>query len=181
MKRQLLTAGAALLVLSSALPISADAGNTGTFPLQVVAGAIASITVQVNGTGTITCDVGTTLSGIVPCTNQVSVSGSVRSSSHGNATLTVTPPGATVPGSNGSSVPVAALQMTCTDNGSSGMHGTATFASATPSSSSGSPCAVWAGPNAFNPAVTISYGIDAAQVPADTYAPQNWTVTASST
>ncbi len=178
MKKTLLaTAGAvALAVVSAALPASA----ANTFNVQVTASTVATVTVT--STGSVTCNPGNTVSGVVACTNTVNATGAIRSTKGGTASLTTAAVAATIVGTAGNSVPVSAISMTCADNGSSGTHGTATFASAAASTTAGTSCASWAGPNVFTYNVNLTFGIDSAQVNADTYTlSSGWTVTASTT
>lgn len=181
LKRLLAAVGAATLVVVGSLP--APAATTGTFDLQVIAGPYASITVSTVGGASIVCDTGSSVSGVIACTNTVNVIGLLRSRGSGNGTFTVTAPAGTISGSGGSTLNVSALKMTCADNGSIGaLHGTPTWASAQASSTTPVQCVQWPGPNAFAPNVNITYGIDAAEAPADTYPlSTGWVVTASST
>lgn len=177
MRQHLLAAlGTAGLLAAATLPAAA----ANTFNVQVTAATVATVTVT--STGNITCAPGTTVIGVVPCTNTVNATGQIRSSAGGTASLTATAVAATIVGTNGNSIPVSAIQMTCADNGSAGTHGTATLASAAGSSSSGTSCASWAGPNVFTYNVNLTFGINAALVNADTYTlSSGWTVTASTT
>jgi hypothetical protein len=168
--------GIAALAVATALPASA----ANTFNVQVNASTVATITVT--STGNVTCAPGNTVTGTVACTNTVNATGAIRSSKSGTASLTAAAVAATIVGTSGNSVPVAAILMTCADNGSSGTHGTATFASAAASTTAGTSCASWPGPNVFTYNVNLTFGIDSAQVNADTYTlSSGWTVTASTT
>jgi hypothetical protein len=72
--------------------------------------------------------------------------------------------------------------MTCADGGSTGTHGAATFATAAASTTAGTSCASWAGPNVFTYNVNLTFGIDSSLVNADVYTlSSGWTVTASTT
>jgi hypothetical protein len=177
MRNHLLAAlGAAGLLLGTSLPASA----ANTFNVQVTAPTVATVTVT--SPGNVTCNPGTTVNGVVPCTNTVNATGAMRSSKGGTASLTTTAVAATVVGTAGNSVPVGAISMTCADAGSTGTHGTATFASAAASTTAGTSCASWAGPNVFTYNVNLTFGIDSSQVNADTYTlSSGWTVTASAT
>ena len=170
----LATLGAAGLLLGASLPAAA----ANTFNVQVTAPTVATVTVT--STGTITCAPGTTVSGIVACTNSVNATGSIRSSKGGTASLTT---GAVaIAGTAGNTVPVSAISMTCLDNGSTGTHGAATFATASASATAGTSCASWLGPNVFTYNVNLTFGIDSSLVNADTYTlSSGWTVTASTT
>jgi hypothetical protein len=175
-KLLLATIGTAALAIASALPASA----ANTFNVQVNAATVANITVT--SAGSVTCAPGTVVTGVVACTNTVNATGAIRSTKGGTASLTTAAVAATIVGTAGNSVPVGAISMTCADNGSSGTHGTATFASAAASTTAGTSCASWAGPNVFTYNVNLTFGIDAAQVNADTYSlSSGWTVTASTT
>lgn len=177
MKKQLLAGlGIAALAVASALPASA----ANTFNVQVNAATVATITVT--SPGSVTCAPGTTVTGIVACTNTVNATGAIRSTKSGTASLTAAAVAGTIVGTSGNSVPVAAIQMTCADNGSAGTHGTGVFASAAASTTAGTSCASWAGPNVFTYNVNLTFGIDSSQVNADTYTlSSGWTVTASTT
>jgi hypothetical protein len=173
-KSLLATLGAASLLLGASLPAAA----ANTFNVQVTAATVATVTVT--APGSVTCAPGTTVSGIVACTNVVT--GSIRSSKGGTASLTTAAVAGTIVGTTGNSVPVSAISMTCADNGSTGTHGAATFASAAASTTAGTSCASWAGPNVFTYNVNLTFGIDSSQVNADTYTlSSGWTVTASTT
>ena len=170
------TLGAAILLLASSLPASAS----NTFNVQVNAATVATVTVT--SPGSVTCAPGTTVTGIVPCTNTVNATGSIRSSKAGTATLTASAVAATIAGTLTNTIPVAAILMSCADNGSSGTHGTGAFASALASTTGGTVCATWPGPNVFTYNVNLTFGIDSSQVNADTYTlSSGWTVTASTT
>jgi hypothetical protein len=177
MKQQLLAAiGAAGLILGASLPAAA----ANTFNVQVTAPTVATITVS--SPGNVTCAPGNAVTGVVACTNTVNATGAIRSSKGGTASLTATAVAATIVGTAGNSLPVSAIQMTCADAGSTGTHGTATLASADASTTAGTSCASWAGPNVFTYNVNLTFGIDASQVNADTYTlSSGWTVTASTT
>lgn len=176
MRNQLLaTLGAAGLLLGASLPAAA----ANTFNVQVTAPTVATITVT--APGNVTCAPGTTVTGIVACTNTVNATGSFRSSKAGTASLTTAAVAATITGLT-STIPVSAISMTCADNGSTANHGAATFASAAASTLAGTSCASWAGPNVFTYNVNLTFGIDSSQVNADTYTlSSGWTVTASAT
>jgi|GEM_PF-5595166 hypothetical protein len=175
-KSLLATLGAASLLLGASLPAAA----ANTFNVQVTAATVATVTVT--APGSVTCAPGTTVSGIVACTNVVNATGSIRSSKGGTASLTTAAVAGTIVGTTGNSVPVSAISMTCADNGSTGTHGAATFASAAASTTAGTSCASWAGPNVFTYNVNLTFGIDSSQVNADTYTlSSGWTVTASTT
>jgi len=172
----LATISAAGLILGASLPAAA----ANTFNVQVTAPTVATITVT--APGSVTCAPGNTVSGIVACTNTVNATGQIRSSKAGTATLTATAVAATIVGTSGNSIPVSAIQMTCADAGSTGTHGSATFASAAASTTAGTSCASWPGPNVFTYNVNLTFGIDSALVNADTYTlSSGWTVTASTT
>lgn len=177
MRHQLLAAfSAAGVLIGASLPAAA----ANTFAVQVTAPTVATITVT--APGSVTCAPGLAVTGIVACTNTVNATGAIRSSAGGTASLTATAVAATIVGTNSNSIPVTAIQMTCADNGSTGTHGTATFASASPSTTAGTSCASWAGPNVFTYNVNLTFGINSAQVNADTYTlSSGWTVTASTT
>lgn len=177
MRNQLLaTLGAAGLLLGAGLPAAAA---TNTFNVQVTAPTVATITVT---STTVTCAPGNAVTGIVPCTNTVNATGAIRSSAAGTATLSTTAVAATIAGTAGNSIPVSAISMSCADNGSSTTHGAATFANAAASSTAGTQCASWAGPNVFTYNVNLTFGIDASKVNADTYTlSSGWTVLASAT
>jgi hypothetical protein len=177
MRNHLLVAlGAAGLLLGAALPASA----ANTFNVQVTAPTVATITVT--STGTITCAPGTAVTGVIACTNSVNATGSIRSSKGGVAALTTAAVAPTIVGTLTNSIPVSAITMTCVDAGSTGTHGLATFASAAASTTAGTSCASWAGPNVFTYNVNLNFGIDSANVNADTYTlSSGWTVTASAT
>ena len=172
----LATLSAAGLLLGASLPASA----ANTFNVQVTAATVATVTVT--SPGNVTCSPGTTVSGTVPCTNTVNATGTIRSTKGGTAALTTSAVAATIVGTAGNSIPVSAISMTCADNGSTGTHGAATFASAAASTTAGTSCASWAGPNVFTYNVNLTFGIDSAQVNADAYTlSSGWTVTASTT
>ena len=172
----LATLGAAGLLLGTALPAAA----ANTFNVQVTAPTVATVTVT--SPGNVTCAPGTTLTGIVACTNVVNATGSFRSSKGGTAAITTSAVAGTIAGTAGNSIPVSAITMTCVDAGSSAGHGTPTFAAAAASTTAGTSCASWTGPNIFTYNVNLTFGIDAAQVNADTYTlSSGWTVTASAT
>lgn len=177
MKHQLLaTISAAGLLFGAALPAAA----ANTFNVQVTAPTVATVTVT--APGNVTCAPGNTVSGVVACTNTVNATGAIRSSAGGTASLTATAVAATIVGTAGNSIPVAAILMTCADAGSTGTHGTATFAAAAASTTAGTSCASWAGPNVFTYDVNLTFGINSALVNADTYTlSSGWTVTASTT
>jgi hypothetical protein len=177
MRHQILaTIGAAGLLLGASLPAAA----ANTFNVQVTAPTVATITVT--APGNVTCAPGNAVTGIVACTNTVNATGTIRSSKGGIASLSTAAVAATIVGTAGNSVPVGAIQMTCADNGSTGTHGTATLASAAASTTAGTSCASWAGPNVFTYNVNLTFGIDSSQVNADTYTlSSGWTVTASTT
>jgi hypothetical protein len=167
---------ATALLLGASIPASAAT----TFNVQVTAATVATVTVT--SPGNVTCNPGTTVTGVVACTNTVNATGAIRSTKGGTASLTTTAVAGTVVGTAGNSIPVSAISMTCSDAGSSGTHGTATFASASASATAGTSCASWAGPNVFTYNVNLNFGIDAALVNADTYTlSSGWTVTASTT
>jgi hypothetical protein len=172
----LATLGAAGLLLGATLPAAA----ANTFNVQVTAPTVATVTVT--SPGNVTCAPGNSITGIVACTNTVNATGSIRSSKGGTAALTASAVAATIVGTAGNSIPVSAISMNCVDAGSSGTHGTATFASAAASTIAGTSCASWAGPNVFTYNVNLTFGIDSSQVNADTYTlSSGWTVTASTT
>ena len=174
----LVALGIAILFVVPARPVAA-ASATGTFGVSVIAATQATVTVT--GT-TVTCTTGTGLT-VIACSGTIQAAGNMRSTKSGTSTLTLTAPAATIPGAT-SSIPVSALQMTCADNGSSGTFGSATFASAAPSSTTAVSCASWAttAANVFSYNVNLNFGIDQSKVPADTYATQTgWTITASAT
>jgi hypothetical protein len=177
MRKNLLAAiGAASLLLGASLPAAA----ANTFNVQVTAPTVATVTVT--APGNVVCAPGTTVSGIMPCTNTVNATGSIRSSKGGTASLTAAAVTGTIVGTAGNSIPVSAISMTCADNGSSSNHGAATFATAAASTSAGTSCASWAGPNVFTYNVNLTFGIDSSLVNADTYTlSSGWTVTASAT
>jgi hypothetical protein len=177
MRHQLLaTISAAGLLLGASLPAAA----ANTFAVQVTAATVATVTVT--SPGSVTCAPGTTVTGIVACTNTVNATGAIRSSKGGTASLSASAVAATIVGTLTNTIPVAAILMTCADNGSTGTHGTAVLASAAPSTTAGTSCASWAGPNVFTYNVNLTFGIDSSQVNADTYTlSSGWTVTASTT
>jgi hypothetical protein len=177
MRNHLLAAlGAAGLVLGAALPASA----ANTFNVQVTAPTVATVTVT--SAGNVTCDVGNTLTGVVACANTVNATGSIRSTKGGTASITTAAVASTIAGTAGNTIPVSAITMTCADNGSGSGHGTATFASAAASTTAGTSCASWAGPNVFTYNVNLTFGIDSSAVSADAYTlSSGWTVTASTT
>jgi hypothetical protein len=169
----LCTAG---LLLGAALPAAA----ANTFNVQVTAPTVATVTVT--APLNVICNPGTTVIGIVACTNTVTASGTIRSSKGGTSSITASAVGATIVGTALNSIPVSAISMTCTDNGSTGNHGAATFASAAASTTAGTSCASWAGPNVFTYNVNLNFGIDSSLVNADVYTlSSGWTVTASTT
>ncbi|HEV8020356.1 MAG TPA: hypothetical protein VGP41_03770 [Candidatus Lustribacter sp.] len=172
----LATLGAAGLLLGASLPAAA----ANTFNVQVTAPTVATITVT--SPGNVICAPGNAVTGIVACTNTVNATGAIRSSAAGTASLSTTAVAATIVGTAGNSIPVSAISMTCADNGSSTTHGAATFASAAASTTTGTQCASWAGPNVFTYNVNLTFGIDASKVNADTYTVSTgWTVLASAT
>jgi hypothetical protein len=177
LKQQLIASiAAAALAVACALPASA----ANTFNVQVNAATVATITVT--SPGNVTCAPGNTVTGVVACTNTVNATGAIRSTKGGTASLTTAAVAGTITGTAGNTLAVSAIQMTCADNGSSGTHGTATFASAAASTTAGTSCASWAGPNVFTYNVNLTFGIDSSQVNADTYTlSSGWTVTASTT
>jgi hypothetical protein len=176
MRHQLLaTISAAGILLGASLPAAA----ANTFAVQVTAPTVATITVS---GGTVACAPGNVVTGIVACTNTINATGAIRSSKGGTASLSASAAAATIVGTLTNTIPVAAILMTCADAGSTGTHGTATFASAAASTTVGTSCASWAGPNVFTYNVNLTFGIDASQVNADTYTlSSGWTVTASTT
>ena len=170
----LATLGAAGLLLGATLPAAAAS----TFAVQVIAPTVASVTVT--SPGSVTCAPGTTVTGIVACTNTVNATGSIRSTKGGTAALTAS--AVAITGTLGNTVPVNAISMTCVDAGSTGTHGAATFASAAASATAGTSCASWAGPNVFTYNVNLTFGIDSSLVNSDVYTlSSGWTVTASTT
>ena len=177
MKQQLLASiGAAAIALACTIPASA----ANTFNVQVNAATVATVTVT--APGSVTCNPGTTVTGIVACTNVVNATGAIRSTKSGTASLTTAAVASTITGTAGNTLAVSAIQMTCADNGSTGTHGAATFATAAASTTTGTSCASWAGPNVFTYNVNLNFGIDSSQVNADTYTlSSGWTVTASTT
>lgn len=171
--RLLAAAGAASLLVGTALPASAAS----TFNVQVNSAVVGTITVTMNSGSNVICDPGNAVSGTVACTNSVNATGNIRTSKSGTGALMTTAPAATVAGTAGNTLPVSALKMTCVDNGSTGTHGTAVFAGGVASSSTAVSCASWPGPDVFNYNVNLSYGIDASQVNADTYSlSSGWSV-----
>jgi hypothetical protein len=177
MRNHLLVAlSAAGLLLGAALPAAA----ANTFNVQVTAPTVATVTVT--APLNVTCNPGTTVSGIVACTNTVTATGSIRSSKGGTSSISASAVAGTIVGTSTNTIPVSAISMTCTDNGSTGTHGAATFATAAASTTAGTTCASWAGPNVFTYNVNLNFGIDSSQVNADTYTlSSGWTVTASTT
>jgi hypothetical protein len=177
LKQQLLASiGAAAIALACALPASA----ANTFNVQVNAATVATITVT--APGSVTCNPGNAVTGVVACTNTVNATGAIRSTKAGTASLTTAAVASTITGTAGNTLAVSAIQMTCADNGSTGTHGAATFATAVASTTAGTSCASWAGPNVFTYNVNLTFGIDSSLVNADTYTlSSGWTVTASTT
>jgi hypothetical protein len=172
--------GTAGLLLGTALPASA----TNTFSVQVTAATSTTIAVTTTGGNPVTCAIGSgVVTGVVACSNTVNATGAIRSTHAGTSTLTVNAiASGTITGTGGSSIPVAALTMTCLDGGSTGTHGAATLASAATSTVAGTSCASWLGPNVFTYNMNITFGIDSAQVDADTYSlSSGWTVVAATT
>ena len=179
MRSQILAAaGAAALLLGSTLPAAAAS----TFAVQVNAATVATIAVTMNAGSNVVCDPGTAVTGNIACTNSVNATGNIRTSKGGTGSLTTSAPGATLAGTLSNTLAVSVLKMTCVDNASTGTHGTATFATALASASTGASCASWAGPNVFNYNVNMTFAIDASQVNADTYPlSSGWTVAATAT
>lgn len=179
MRTQLLAAvAAATLLIGATVPASA----ANTFAVQVNAATVGTVTVTMNAGTNVVCDPGTAVTGTIACTNSVNATGSIRTSKGGAGSLSTTAPAATITGTTGNTLAVAALKMTCVDNGSTGTHGAATLASASASSSTGTSCASWPGPDVFTYNVNLTFGLDASQVNADTYSlSSGWTVVATAT
>jgi len=160
--------------------MSLPASAANTFNVQVTAATVATVTVT--SPGNVTCNPGNAVTGIVACTNTVNATGAIRSTKGGTASLTAAAVAGTIVGTAGNTIPVAAISMTCADGGSTGTHGSATFAAAAASTTAGTSCASWPGPNVFNYNVNLNFGVDSSQVNADTYTlSSGWTVTASTT
>jgi hypothetical protein len=178
MRNHLLVAlGAAGLLLGAGLPAAAA---TNTFNVQVTAPTVATVTVS--APLNVICNPGTTVVGVVACTNTVNATGTIRSSKGGTSSITASAVSATIVGTALNTIPVSAISMTCVDAGSTGTHGAATFAAGSASTTAGTSCASWVGPNVFTYNVNLSFGIDSSLVNADTYTlSSGWTVTASTT
>jgi hypothetical protein len=170
--------GAASIAMAAVLlvPATAQAATTGTVSANITAPVLATITVS---SGTVTCNVTSTLSTTAPCTSSAAISGNVRSSRNTVTSLSVT--GAAISNSTATfSVAPAAFAMTCADASTGTQHGALTLASATALSTSAVNCASWAANgqgNVLSLSDTLSFTLNSFLVPADTYTPANWTVT----
>ena len=171
----------ALAIGAFSAPASA-ASNTATVNVQVTAAVQATIGVTYGSGTNISCSVGTAVSGIQACSSTATLTGSFRSTKTDTGGSSVSLTGATITGSGGGSVPPAAFTMTCTGGttGSPAFPGTpGSLASATALSSSAVNCQSWTGEIIANYSLTVALGLDAAQVPADTYAVTGFTATAT--
>jgi hypothetical protein len=175
---------AVLMAVLVAAALQAPA-NAATDTVNVTVNASTQATIGVtysNTTGPITCDVGTSLSGMVACTNTATLSGGFRSTKNNTGGASVTVTGADITGSGGWTVHPSALQMTCTGGttGSPTYGGTAgTLASGTALSTSAVACQSWTGTIIANYSLDVSLAIDASQVAADTYSTTGFTATAT--
>lgn len=179
--RLLAIPAAALATAMFASPALA-ASSTGTITVAVTAATQATIGVTYSAGTNITCAVGTAVSGIVPCTNTVTLAGGFRSTklNTGGASISVT--GANIVGTGGSSIPPAALTMTCTGGivGSPPLPGTpGTLATNAPLSTSAVNCQSWSGTVVGLYSLVVALSIDAGLVPSDTYSNGAFTATAT--
>jgi len=174
--RFLTTALSAAVIATLALSSAAQAATTGTISANITAPVLATITVS---SGTVTCDVTSTLSLVAPCTSSAAITGNVRSSRNTVTSLTVT--GAPVNNATSTnSIAPSAFAMTCTNTSTGTQHGALTLASASPLSTSAVACASWAANAQGNILAlddTLAFTLDSFLVPADTYTAANWTVT----
>ena len=162
-------------------PVSA-ASSTGTVTVAVTAATQATIGVTYSAGSNISCAVGTTVSGVVACTNTATLAGGFRSTKLDTGGTSVSLTGAAITGSGGASIPAAALTMTCTG----GTTGTPTFAgtpgtlaTAVALSTSAVNCQTWTGTIVANYSLVVALSIDAGQVPSDTYTNGSFTATAT--
>ncbi len=178
-------AATSLGVIFAAAPAFATATtSTSTVNVAVTAATQATIGVTYSSGSNITCAVGTAVTGIVACTNTATIAGSIRSTlaNSGGSQISVT--GAAITGSAGSSIAPSALKMTCTG----GIVGSPMYAGSTPTlanvlalSTGTSNCGSWTSTVVAPYSLVLSLGIDASQVPSDTYATTGFTATVSTT
>src|SRR5471030_303084 len=164
------------IIAAVIIPATAQAATTGTITANITAPVLATITVS---SGTVTCDVSSTLSLVAPCTSSAAITGSVRSSRNTVTSLTVT--GAAISNSGATnSIAPSAFAMSCVDSSTGTQHGALTVASASALSLSAVPCASWAANaqgNILSLNDSLAFTLNSFLVPADTYTPANWTVT----
>jgi hypothetical protein len=161
---------------------AAAASNTANVSVAVTAGVQATIGVTYSTGSNISCNVGTAISGFVACTNTATLAGTFRSSKTDTGGTSVAITAAAITGTGTGVIPATAWEMSCTGGvtGSPANAGTAgTLASNTALSTSAVACQSWTGEIIANYSLVVALSLDAAQVPADTYAASNFTATAT--
>jgi hypothetical protein len=165
----LLTAVVAVLAFAVGRPSAAEAATSSApFSVTVTAAAIAAISISANN---ITCAPTDASNLHFPCSTSTAT-GSIRSTgTGGSASLAVSSPAGPIAGTNGNSIPISALQITCTSTGT-GVNATpATLATqAALTASATTSCATWTTlPVVSVLNVLISFFINDTVVAADTY------------
>jgi hypothetical protein len=164
--RLAVAASLALAIGVCAAPAGASTSSA-PFSVGVTAAAVATITISSNA---VTCAPTNTTNLHFPCST-TTVTGSLRSSSTGPATLTVSSPAGPITGSAGNTIPIASLQISCTSTGT-GSNATpsalATQAALTASATTA--CATWTVlPVVTSLNVLVAFFLNDTSVAADTY------------
>jgi|GEM_PF-1766346 hypothetical protein len=161
---------------------AAAASNTANVSVAVTAGVQATIGVSYSSGSNISCNIGATITGYVACTNTATLAGTFRSSKTDTGGTSVSVTGAAITGSGGGVIPATAWEMSCTGGttGSPANPGTpGTLASNTALATTAVACQSWTGEIIASYSLIVALSLDAAQVPADTYAASNFTATAT--
>ena len=161
---------------------AAAASNTANVSVAVTAAVQATIGVTYSAGSNISCNVGTSVSGYVACTNTATLAGSFRSTKTDTGGTSVSITAAAIPGTGTNSIPATAFEMTCTggETGSPEDGGTAgSLASNAALSTSAVTCMNWTGEVISNYSLVVALSIDSGQVPSDTYTATNFTATAT--
>ena len=152
-------------------PAQAATSGNQNVAVQVTASALATLTVSYSSGSSISCSVGNSVTGLVPCSASATVAGVFRSTKGNSGGASVAITGSQITGSGGATIAPSALQMTCTGTATgTAWPGTAgSLASATALSTSPTNCQSWTGPIVAAFSLTVSLSIDSSQVLADTY------------
>lgn len=167
MKSRISIATALALALAAATLPTQAAASSAPFSVGVTAAALGSITIS---SAAITCAPTDTISAHFACST-TTVTGSLRSSPTGSASLTVSSPAGPISGTGGSTIPIASLQITCTSTGT-GKNATPSALATQTALTAGTTtaCASWTTlPVVSSLDLLVGFFLDDRQVTADTY------------